>query len=201
MLIAIEGVDQSGKATQAQLLREYLEVNVGCDSMILSFPDYNTPAGQIIKEALDPHSDLNLSSYEMQLMHVATRYHWKESIEEALADEFIVICDRYTESAVVYGEAIGLPITWINQLQRLLPQSDLNILLNIPVELALQRKPRNRDKYESDVEFLTKVSNSYKMRAVTQPKWVIVDGARKVEDVSKDVIKTVTHWSNYHGNK
>ena len=177
MLIAIEGVDQAGKATQAQLLQKYMVDNVGCDSTVLSFPDYDTPAGEVIKQALA--ENIEVSPHEMQLMHAATRYHWKVAIEEALEDGFTVICDRYTESAVVYGTVFGLDTDWIHQVQRLLPQPDLNILLNIPVELALQRKTKDRDKYESDVELLTKVNNLYRMRAATLPKWVIVDGARQ----------------------
>ena len=193
MLIAFEGIDQSGKHTQTGLLEDTLN-NEGINTVVYSFPDYHTPAGKVIRSALK--GEVKLSIFEMQLLHASTRYHWSTRIAKALSEGFTVICDRYTESAVVYGDALGLDVSWTRGVQSLLPQPNLNILLDIPVALAMERKPEQRDLYESNEQFLSTVRDCYHKHAQRFDGWVIVDGTQSKEEIAAEVWKIVQHKSN-----
>ena len=110
MLIAFEGLDQSGKETQARHLRARLEQE-GRKVHALSFPEYGTPIGQEIAAALRGERDFTPSV--MQLLYVANRHERRPEIVNALAAGDVVVCDRYIASSVAYGEAQGLDPDWL----------------------------------------------------------------------------------------
>ena len=183
MLIAIEGLDQSGKATQAQLLRDELRLE-GFRARVVSFPDYGTSIGEEIARALQGERDY--PPEVMQLLYVANRFERKADLERWLEGGLVVVCDRYVASTVAYGEAQGLDVDWLTQIQRLLPASDLTILLDIAPELAVARKATGRDRYERDLSLLGRVRESY-LRQAEQAGWVRVDGGRGKDDVAAEI--------------
>ena len=105
MLIAFEGLDQSGKETQARQLRARLQQD-GRVVRAASFPDYHTPIGQEIERALA--GEREFGPEVMQLLYVANRFEFKPRLEAWLAAGDTVVCDRYRASSVAYGEAQGL---------------------------------------------------------------------------------------------
>ena len=183
MLIAIEGLDQSGKATQAQLLRDQLRQD-GTRARLVSFPDYGTSIGEEIARALQ--GEREYGPEVMQLLYIANRYERKADLERWLDGGLAVVCDRYVASSVAYGEAQGLDVDWLTQTQRFLPASDLTILLDIAPELAVERKATGRDRYERDLSLLGRVRDSY-VRQAQQPGWVRVDGDRAKDDVAAEI--------------
>jgi dTMP kinase len=182
-LIAFEGLDQSGKQTQAETLRDALSA-AGRTCELLSFPDYTTPIGAEIHRAL--HGERDYPPDVMQLLYVANRYEVKAAIERWLAEGRVILSDRYVASSIAYGEAQGLDREWLTEIQRFLPGADLTILLDISAETALQRKAYGRDRYERDVELLNRVRESYRAQA-TDPRWELIPGDRPKEDVTADV--------------
>ncbi len=184
MLIAIEGLDQSGKATQAQLLRDELREG-GTRARLVSFPDYGTSIGEEIARALQGERDYGPEV--MQLLYIANRYERKADLERWLDGGLVVVGDRYVASSVAYGEAQGLDVDWLTQTQRFLPASDLTILLDIAPELAVERKATGRDRYERDLALLSRVRESY-LRQVEQAGWVRVDGDRDKADVTAEIM-------------
>ncbi len=183
MLIAIEGLDQSGKATQAQLLRDQLRQG-GTRARLVSFPDYGTSIGEEIARALQ--GEREYGPEVMQLLYIANRYERKADLERWLDGGLAVVCDRYVASSVAYGEAQGLDVDWLIQTQRLLPASDLTILLDISPQLAVERKATGRDRYERDLSLLGRVRVSY-LRQAEQAGWVRVDGDRGKADVAAEI--------------
>jgi dTMP kinase len=158
LLIAFEGLDQSGKQTQAEMLRDRL-VERGRLVRLLSFPAYDTPIGEEIGRGLRGERDYGADV--MQLLYVANRYEWKPQIERELARGTVLICDRYLASSIVYGEAFGLDPAWLHDMQKYLPQPDLTFLLDIAPEVSARRKVVDRDKYERDLALLGRVRESY----------------------------------------
>src|SRR3954468_24771752 len=128
MLIAFEGLDQSGKETQAQQLRDRLRES-GRKARLLSFPDYGTSIGEEIARALAGEREYGPDV--MQLLYVANRYERKPDLERWLEGGLILVADRYMASSVAYGEAFGLDPAWLTEMQKLLPASALTILLDI----------------------------------------------------------------------
>jgi dTMP kinase len=187
LLIAFEGLDQSGKQTQAELLRDALSAT-GHHIVLLSFPDYDTPIGAEIGRAL--HGEREYAADVMQLLYVANRYEWKARIVDARARDAILICDRYLASSIAYGEAQGLDAVWLTDIQRDLPQPDITFLLDISPEVSARRKTIDRDRYERDLSLLARVRDSY-LRQARGTGWVRLDASRPAEAVGADVYAEV----------
>ena len=187
LLIAFEGLDQSGKETQAQQLRERLKEE-GRKVRLLSFPDYGTSIGEEIARALQGEREYGPDV--MQLLFIANRYERKQAIEQWLAGGLILLCDRYRASSIAYGEAHGLDPDWLEALQKFLPPTDLTILLDIAPETALGRKTADRDRYERDLALLGRVRQSYHRQA-QRPGWICIDGERSKSAVAEDVLNAV----------
>ncbi len=184
LLIAFEGLDQSGKQTQAERLQAAIEARGG-RCQLLSFPVYDTRIGAEIHGGL--HGTRDYGADVMQLLYVANRYEHKPRIERWLSEGTTIVCDRYIASSVAYGEAHGLDPEWLADVQRYLPRPDLTILLDIAPETAAARKAANRDKYERDLALLARVRDSYQRQA-QHPGWVRLDGARLKDVVAVDVL-------------
>ena len=186
-LIAFEGLDQSGKQTQAEGLRDFV-VSRGRECRLLSFPDYATPIGSEIWKAL--HGERDYAPDTLQLLYVANRYEQRAAIEALLAAGTIIVCDRYVASSIAYGEAQGLDAGWLAEVQRFLPAPDLTIVLDIAPDTAVERKAAGRDRYERDLALLSRVRASYH-RQGQQPGWLVLNGERPKAEVSTDVITAV----------
>jgi len=183
LLVVFEGLDQSGKQTQAERLRDRL-VAGGHAVRLLSFPSYNTHIGAEIGRALKGERDYAADT--MQLLYVANRFEWKPEIERELAAGTVVVCDRYLASSVAYGEAFGLDGAWLAEVQRYLPQPDLTVLLDIDPHVSASRKTADRDKYERDLSLLSRVRESYLRQAAAQ-RWLRLDAGRDRDVVAADV--------------
>ena len=186
-LIAFEGLDQSGKQTQAERLLAASR-HSGREAHFLSFPDYDTAIGAEIGRAL--HGDRDYAPDVMQLLYVANRYEFRRSIDGWLAGGALIVCDRYLASSIAYGEAQGVDPQWLATIQTYLPQPSLTLLLDIPPEASLARKQRDRDRYERDMELLARVRDSY-LRQAAQPHWHRIDGTQDKDVVTDAVLSAV----------
>ena len=188
LLIAFEGLDQSGKQTQAERLRDRV-VEAGRMVRLLSFPAYDTAIGTEIGRALQ--GDRDYGPDVMQLLYVANRYEWKPQIEFELGRGTVLICDRYLASSIAYGEAQGLDPAWLTDMQKHLPQPDITFLLDIDPNVSARRKTADRDKYERDLALLGRVRQSY-MRQVSTTGWTKLDANRDREELAEDVWKALS---------
>ena len=188
LLIAFEGLDQSGKQTQAEMLRDRLRQD-GHKSRLISFPDYATSIGEELARALAGEREYDADV--MQLLYVANRYERKADLQRWLDGGLILVSDRYTASSIAYGEAFGLDAQWLVDMQRFLPPAALTIFLDIDPETAVRRKAAGRDRYERDLAMQQRVRESYKKLAATQG-WVVLDGERPKDAIAADVFSAVT---------
>jgi dTMP kinase len=186
-LIAFEGLDQSGKQTQAERLVAALAAS-GRTVELISFPDYTTPIGSEIGRALQGERDYEADL--MQLLYVANRYEYRPRIASIVEHGGVVVCDRYLASSIAYGEAQGLDPQWLAAIQVHLPQPSLTVLLDIPPDASLQRKELARDRYERDLALLGRVRASYRTQA-EEPSWQLIDGHRSKDEVSAAVFSAV----------
>jgi dTMP kinase len=186
-LIAIEGLDQSGKQTQAELLRDRLKAD-GRKSRVVSFPDYGTSIGEEIARALQGEREYGPDV--MQLLYVANRYERKPDLERWLDGGLVLVCDRYIASSIAYGEAQGLEPDWLAAMQAFLPAPSLTVVLDIDPETAVQRKAVERDRYERDLALQARVRESYR-RLSAKPNWVVLDGQRARDVVAAEVFSAV----------
>jgi dTMP kinase len=186
-LIAFEGLDQSGKQTQSELLTAYLR-GLGREVKTTSFPEYTTPIGHEIGRALSGERDYGADV--MQLLYVANRYERKPDLQQWIDAGIIIVSDRYTASSIAYGEAFGLDAAWLQNVQRFLPPADVTILLDIAPETAVARKSVDRDRYERDLAMQARVRESYHRQAKTAG-WLLLNGERDKAAIAADVVSAI----------
>jgi dTMP kinase len=149
VLIAIEGLDGSGKTTQARLLAEYLRKR-GKDVLLVEEPG-TTPTGKAIRAILLDHGREILPLAELLLYEASRAQLVREVLEPALAAGKIVVADRFALSSLAYqGYGRGLPLELVQELNAIATgglEPDLTILLDISPEEGLRpegsaRRPR-----------------------------------------------------------
>jgi dTMP kinase len=186
-LIAFEGLDQSGKQTQAELLRDQLRDD-GHKARLVSFPDYATSIGEEIARALQGEREYGPDV--MQLLYVANRYERKADLQRWLEGGLILVCDRYLASSIAYGEAQGVDPQWLTDMQKYLPPPALTIFLDIAPDTAVRRKAVDRDRYERDLAMQERVRASYQ-RLADREGWIRLDGERAKDAIAADVLNAV----------
>ncbi len=186
-LIAFEGLDQSGKQTQAERLLAAFR-SAGHTAEFLTFPEYTTAIGAEIGRALKGERDYQPDT--LQLLYIANRFEFRLRITSWLEAGTMVVCDRYLASSIAYGEAQGVNAAWLTETQRFLPHPSLTILLDMLPDVSLTRKQADRDKFERDMPLLGRVRESY-LRQAQQADWIRLEGERDKDAVSADVISAV----------
>jgi len=198
MLIAICGLDGSGKTTQANLLAEQLRVN-GPVSVLRPNTDefrYDQPITDYMEGHLPPDQMYDMV-IEMPLMAAANLFRqMRTTIMPRLRAGEIVICDRYVYTVYARARARGLrDQEWLSQLNRYLPEPDLTLYMDVRPEVALQRVLA-RDKVpkweELDLDRIAAVRSAL----LEQPwgprdSYQIIDAERPVVEIAADVRRAV----------
>ena len=185
-MIAIEGVDGSGKCTLTEGLRRALAAQ-GRSVATLAFPRYgDSVTADLAREALHgAHGDLAGSVYAMAVLFALDRAAARERIAALRAGHDVLILDRYVASNAAYcaarlhQDAHGDMVDWVGGLEygRLgLPEPDLQILLDVGVEVAAARARRRageeadraRDAYERDDGLQSRTAAVYSGLAAAQ---------------------------------
>ena len=190
-LIAVEGVDASGKSTQARLLAEAL-------GAVFTFQFGATDVGTVIRRVLlDPGNDALDDRTEALLIVADKAQHVAEIVGPALRSGQDVVTDRFTASTLAYqGYGRGLDLAELQAMMHFATggiEPDLNLLLDIPVELASRRLGSSLDRFEGTGDgFLDRVRAGYLTMAGTDPAhWAVVDADGPVDDVAARVLTAV----------
>lgn len=152
-LIVFEGIDRSGKSTQARRLVESIE-----GACYMAFPNRNTLIASMIDSYLK--SSVNLDDYSVHLLFVANRWECRGQILDWILAGKTVVLDRYSYSGIAYSAAKGLDIEWCKGPEAGLPKPDKVFFFNCPPDLARQRAEYGGERYEK-LEFQEKVSKVY----------------------------------------
>jgi dTMP kinase len=195
MFISFEGLDYSGKTTQAKLLVEYL-TSQKREVLFLREPGGTTISEKIRDILLDKKNSGMSDVTELLLFSSARAQLVHEVIVPALAAKKIVVCDRFTDSTVAYqGYGRGIPLEDINSINRLATiglTPDLTFFVDITVEeIARRQKAAGKviDRMESaDNDFFEKARNGYWMKAQDVPdRFVVVNGMMPVDEVQNEI--------------
>ena len=182
-IIALEGIDQSGKRTQTRLLAEELE-RKGARVGTISFPIYRSPSGRQIQRFLAGKQEYPATALHM--LYSLNRWENQERITSLAEKSDFVIADRYYPSNLAYGVSRGLGLEWLQGLDRGLPTASLVIVLDVPVLSSFGRKSSGRDVHERDKKLLLRVGLTYRTLA-KKLDWKMVDANRPVEEVHEAV--------------
>lgn len=155
MIIALEGADAAGKATQAAILVDRLQDRTIYDTQSMSFPDYTTETGRVIRwmlvgELAFEGADVKkrVSALTLQALMSANRYEHFGALRDAERERALVL-DRYWISGLAYGLADGLDRRWLLAIHEALPLA-IHVLIDVPEDEALRRRPEARDRFERD---------------------------------------------------
>ena len=205
MFITLEGIEGSGKTTQAKHIVKFLQSR-GHDCVITREPG-GTKIGQKIRAILlDPESK-DIDPLTELLLYTADRaQHIKEFVNPNLSAGKTVLCDRYFDATVVYqGFARELDIGLINRLHKLIfddLKPDITILLDLPPEMGLSRAWKQIESgarievetrfEEETLSFHEKVRSGYLELARLEPeRFRVIDASNDEQQVRKEIIKTL----------
>jgi len=199
LFITFEGPEGSGKSTQLRRLAARLRAE-GRTVLETAEPGGTAIGMQIRRVLLDAKNHELRPTTELLLMFAARAQNVDELILPALSRGEIVLCDRFTDSSLVYqGAARGLGAEVVYEVDRIACRGlvpDLTIVVDIATELGLQRaRARNRNTQdvetrldEQAIDFHRKVRDAYLQLAVDEPGRVkLVDGSGSEEKVEIDV--------------
>jgi dTMP kinase len=200
-LVVIEGIDGSGKRTVADGLEKALR-ECGRSVRRMGFPRYGrSHAADLVRDALYGRAgDLSGSVYGMAVLYAMDRAHARDELADAVHGSDVLLLDRYVASNAAYGAARLGPddaeefLDWVRELEfgRLgLPVPDLQVLLRVPVPVAVARTGRRadeepgreRDGFETDGGLQERVAAVYEELAATRwlSPWHVVDSAADVD--------------------
>jgi len=191
MLITFEGIDGSGKSTQAKRLYEHLK-SLGYKVSLYRDPGSTELAEKIRELILGFEID---PTTELLLFECARSSLMWEKILPDLRDGKVVIVDRFIDSTMAYqgyGREINLgTVNILNHIAIRGRKPDITFLLNVPLEMALERIKGKRTRFE-DKDYLRRVRDAYILIAHEQKdRIVMLDGTRSEEEVFIDVLKVL----------
>ena len=189
-IITLEGIDKSGKTTQAQMLSSYLQKEKDLRTAHFDFPDYQTDVGKLIYKYLN-NSEMPSNPEVLHLLYAANRYEIRDMINFHIKEGYVVIMNRYYQSNIVYGYVNGLDTEWLSTLDKNMPHSDLTIILDVPVQVMGKRSTSTgANRFEQTKEFIEKVREIF-LALAEREKWKVIDADRSKEDIHQDIIKIV----------
>ena len=196
--ISFEGIDGSGKSTQIQKLAKFLET-LGFDVVITREPGGSTGGEEIRNLLLQGDVDRWSAETEILLFTAARRDHLERIILPAMADDKIVICDRFTDSTRMYqgmrGPNLRNLVDMLNE-KIINRDPDLTIVIDIDPQISLKRAKSRKtveERFEDfGVEMQLNMRNGFiELAKEFSNRIEVVNGQQSVDDLSKDICSIV----------
>jgi dTMP kinase len=185
--ICIEGIDASGKTTQAKTLVKKLRQK-SLDAVYTTEPSKGEVGKFIRGHVLDCEKRVPIALEA--LLFAADRVdHLENEVKPALEKGKIVVCDRYVYSTLAYQGATGLSLEWIQHINQFALVPDLAIFLDVAPDTVLKRLKRKKTVMENSAN-LQKVREVY-LRLVKDGKMTMLQGDKPIKEVAKDLLKAV----------
>jgi dTMP kinase len=204
IFITFEGIDGSGKTTQLRLLAERLR-HAGRDVVEAVEPGGTEIGRQIRAIVLDGRNTQLTPRAEILLYFASRAQNVEEVIRPALAAGQTVLCDRFTDSTLVYqgyGRGLGAEVVLtLHQIACQGLQPDLTVFVDIDLDESLARaRGRNVTSLSCETrlddesrEFHKRVRDAYLALAAREAhRFIVIDGAASVEEVAERVWKEVS---------
>ncbi|CAI2573898.1 Thymidylate kinase [Apilactobacillus kunkeei] len=205
--ITFEGTDGAGKTTILNMVLDYLKEEMG-DKLVTSREPGGNPIAESIREVILDRKNVDMDKRTEALLYAAARrQNIEQTVKPAIADNKLVICDRYLDSSIAYqggGREIGEDT--INEMNQFATEGflpDLTIYFNLPVEEGLKRIAKNRAEEEVDrldvetIDFHNRVHAAYQRLAKANPKRIkSVDATQSIDAVYQNVLEILQPYLN-----
>ena len=192
-LIAFEGIDTSGKSTQARRLVRRLH-RAGVPVVSTAEPG-GTPIGESVRQILLSRDHASLLPFSELLLFIVSRaQNTNEVILPALRAAKTVVASRYRMSSMAYqGYGRGIDLDLIRDLNEIAAAGlhpDVTFLIDIPADVAVRRKTTESDRIEVEsLEFHRRVRAGFLELAQADPCAVVIDGDRDPDQIAEDVAR------------
>lgn len=205
--ITFEGTDGAGKTTILNMVLDYLKEEMG-DKLVTSREPGGNPIAESIREVILDRKNVDMDKRTEALLYAAARrQNIEQTVKPAIADNKLVICDRYLDSSIAYqggGREIGEDT--INEMNQFATEGflpDLTIYFNLPVEEGLKRIAKNRAEDEVDrldvetIDFHNRVHAAYQRLAKANPERIkSVDATQSIDAVYQNVLEILQPYLN-----
>lgn len=201
LFITFEGIDGSGKSTQSQILAKSLE-GVG-QSVVLTREPGGSIGAEIIRSLLVSGETNRWSpETEILLFTAARRDHLEKTIQPALDNNQIVICDRFVDSTRVYqGVARADLRKTVDELHSIIikKEPDITFIINTDPEKSLLRglaRSSGEDRFEDfGLDFQKKLRNGFvELSQTAKTRCHLINGMRSKEDIAEDIFEIVKDY-------
>ena len=192
MLVTVEGIDGAGKSTVVERMKDEMEEAVFTREPTSSW------LGDAVRRSIEDDESVPLADLFLFVADHAD--HIERVIRPALADDELVICDRYVDSRYAYQgatlaerdeEVFDDALDWVRGLHKgwtVVP--DLTLLLDIQPDEAVERLNRETVKFER-AEFLRDVRQNYMRLADEEERFVVIDATQEVDEVVRECVEEV----------
>lgn len=188
LFLVIEGLDKSGKSTQARLLCKNLRER-GHVVELLSFPDRTTEIGGLLDRYL--RNDLDLDERTAHLLFSANRWEAVQRIKSLLGFGCTVILDRYSFSGIAYSMLRGsCTWEWCQGTEQGLPEPDVIFFMDMDLESLKQRTTAVAERFETtDVQRRVRDNFFRLINRFQHFNWHLVDANRSIEKVQEELLR------------
>jgi len=192
--ITVEGTEGVGKSTNMAFIESWLKQS-GKELVVTREPG-GTVLGEKLREVLLDAKEQSMSDdTELLLMFAARAQHLQEVILPALEAGKWVLCDRFTDSTYAYqGGGRGIEHSRIAELEQWVQgerRPDMTIILDLPVEIGLERAGKRSDPDRFELEehnFFNNVRNTFLARAKENPaRYAVIDASPSVDEVQQSI--------------
>lgn len=204
MFITFEGLDFSGKSTQAKLLHKYL-LSAGKKSILLREPG-GTTISEKVREIILDREHIEMTPLTEFLLFSASRSQLvSQVIKPEIANGSVVICDRYYDSSTAYQSYGGnLELNHVLKVNDIATgglEPDLTFFIDLSPEDAFSRahkRSNDKDRMENkDILFYQKVYSGFKAIANQKPeRFVVIKGTLTIEEIQLEIKKIISKKLN-----
>jgi len=187
VFICIEGLDGSGKTTQAKRLVRSLRRR-GFDTVYTTEPSRGR-VGKLIRSFILNRERRVPTALEALLFAADRIDHVENEVKPLLKLGKIVVCDRYVYSSLAYQGVAGIDLQWIEQINRFALKPHIALLIDAPPDAVLKRLRRKRTVMETERN-QARVRDVY-LKLAREQHLTLVDGDKPVGEVARNILELV----------
>ena len=187
MIVIFEGLDNCGKTTLVQMLKDYY-INIGIDAEVSK--EFETNIGiELKKMAIEGTLDSILKAY----LFAADRYIRMKSISSDDLNNKILLFDRYVPSAIAYRMAEGVDKDFVLNINSVFPKADIGFFIDITPEESVNRNTDTKFNIKSSVEHLGEVRKAYSS-ILNENNLIYIDGMKPIEQIFNEVLQKLEEF-------
>lgn len=194
MLVIFEGLDNCGKTTLVQMIRDYY-IKLGLDIEISK--EFETNIGiELKKMAKEGTLDPILKTY----LFATDRYIRMKKISKDDLENKIILFDRYVPSAIAYRMGEGIEKDWVTSINSVFPKADIGFFIDITSTESVKRNTDTKFNIISTSDHLDKVRESY-LSILDENNLIYINGMQPIESIFEEIVNKIEEYRNKNAKR